>query len=220
MFSCDSAKRYAHDGVGARCEHPQELLWVFTTRADTIMGVTFCAVAAEHPLAEYAAKKNPKLRDFIEDCKRGAVMEAELAQVEKKGMATDLFVTHPLSDEPIPVWVANYVLMGYGEGAVMAVPAHDERDFEFANKYGLPIKQVLENTLVYTDELKKQFPKSDYEHAYFNNKKWKEWYASKSEHEVLVFNSGKYDGMTYQKAVDEIAKDLKAKRLGEKQVQW
>src|SRR5690606_8826048 len=116
----------------------RKLLNVFTTRADTVMGVTFCAVAAEHPLAARAAKDNPELAAFIEECKRGTAMEAELAVMEKKGMPTGLTVTHPLSGEAIPVWVGNYVLMTYGEGAVMGVPAHDERDFGFALKYGLP----------------------------------------------------------------------------------
>ncbi|MGH8773536.1 MAG: leucine--tRNA ligase, partial [Burkholderiales bacterium] len=118
-------------------------LKVFTTRADTLLGATYCAIAAEHPLAALAAKNNSKLSAFIEECKRGAVMEAELATQEKKGMATGVFVIHPLSGEKLPVWVANYVLMAYGEGAVMAVPAHDQRDFEFATKYGLPIKRVI-----------------------------------------------------------------------------
>ena len=119
------------------------MLSVFTTRADTLMGVTFCAVAAEHPLATHAARSNPALAAFIEECKRGSAMEAELAVMEKKGMPTGLFVTHPLSGEKVPVWVGNYVLMTYGEGAVMGVPAHDERDFAFALKYGLPIKPVI-----------------------------------------------------------------------------
>jgi leucyl-tRNA synthetase len=212
--------------VGVRFAFPYKLggkddkLWVFTTRADTIMGVTFCAVAAEHPLATHAAKTNPKLAAFIEECKRGSVMEADLATMEKKGMPTGLTVTHPLTGEQIPVWVGNYVLMGYGEGAVMAVPAHDERDFEFANKYGLPIKQVLENTVVYTPELKKKFPRSEYSDRYFDDKKWKEWYASKSPDEVLLCNSGKYDGLSHAEAVDSIAADLKAKGLGDKQVMW
>ena len=118
-------------------------LWVFTTRADTIMGVTFCAVAAEHPLATHAARNNPKLAAFIEECKHGGVAEADMATMEKKGMDTGLKVTHPLTGEQVPVWVGNYVLMGYGEGAVMAVPAHDERDFGFAKKYNLPIKQSI-----------------------------------------------------------------------------
>lgn len=198
-----------------------EKLWVFTTRADTIMGVTFVAVAAEHPLATRAALNSPKLAAFIAECKGGSVMEADMATMEKKGMATGIYVEHPLSGEKIEVWVGNYVLMGYGEGAVMAVPAHDERDFEFANKYKLPIKQVLENCLVYTEKLKKDFPKSDYEHLYFDDKLWKNWYSSKSPdgvEGVLVFNSGKYDGKTHEEAVDAIADDLAAKGLGEKQV--
>jgi leucyl-tRNA synthetase len=198
-----------------------EKLWVFTTRADTIMGVTFVAVAAEHPLATHAAQNNAKLADFIAECKRGSVMEADMATMDKKGMATGIFVEHPLTGEKIEVWVGNYVLMGYGEGAVMAVPAHDERDFEFANKYGLPIKQVLENCIVYKEESKKEFPKSAYEHLYFDDKHWKNWYASKSPdgvEGVLVSNSGKYDGMTHEEAVDVIAADLSAKNLGEKQV--
>ncbi|HET7672402.1 MAG TPA: leucine--tRNA ligase [Burkholderiales bacterium] len=176
-----------------------EALWVFTTRADTLLGATFCAVAAEHPIATWAAKRDPKVREFVEECKRGAVMEAELAQIEKKGMPTGMHVTHPLSGEKLPVWVANYVLMGYGEGAVMAVPAHDERDFEFALKYALPIKPVIRHPLGDTVPAP-----------------WKEQYA---EYGVLI-NSGKYDGLNYQQAVDAIAADLKAKGLGEKQVQW
>ena len=203
-----------------RLDGRDEKLWVFTTRADTIMGITFCAVAVEHPLATHAAKNNPALAAFIDECKRGTVMEADLATIEKKGMPTGISVTHPLTGEPVPVWVGNYVLMGYGEGAVMAVPAHDERDFEFANKYGLPIKQVLENTVVYTTELKKKFPRSDYPDRYFDDKKWKEWYASKSPDEVLLSNSGKYDGLNHAQAVDAIAADLKAMGLGEQQVMW
>ena len=115
-------------------------MYVFTTRADTIMGVTFCAVAAEHPLAAHAARSNPALAAFIDECRRGSVMEADLATMEKKGMPTGLSVTHPLTGEKVEVWVGNYVLMGYGDGAVMGVPAHDERDFAFAQKYGLAIK--------------------------------------------------------------------------------
>ena len=134
---------------GVRFAFPYELdgqpgrLWVFTTRADTIMGVTFCALAAEHPLAERAARDNPSLAAFIEECKRGSVMEADLATMEKKGMPTGVSVRHPLTGEAIPVWVANYVLMSYGDGAVMAVPAHDERDFYFARSHQLPIKPVI-----------------------------------------------------------------------------
>jgi leucyl-tRNA synthetase len=193
--------------VGVRFAFPYQLdgknekLWVFTTRADTIMGVTFCAVAAEHPLATHAAKDNPKLAAFIEECKRGSVMEADIATMDKKGMPTGISVNHPLTGEAIPVWVGNYVLMGYGEGAVMAVPAHDERDFHFAKQYRLPIKPVI----AVGDEK-------------FSTDAWAEWYADK-EHGRCV-NSGNYDGLTYEAAVDAIAADLKAKGLGDKQVQW
>jgi len=179
----------------------QEQLWVFTTRVDTNMGVTFCAVAAGHPLAEHAAKNSPELAAFVDECKRGSVMEADLATIEKKGMPTGIFVTHPLTGEQVEVWVGNYVLMGYGEGAVMAVPAHDERDFEFAKKYGLEIKQVIE------------VPDKAY-----SLDAWQEWYADKQSGRCV--NSGKYDGLGYEAAVDAIAEDLAAKDLGEKQVQW
>jgi len=175
------------------------LLWVFTTRADTIMGVTFVAVAAEHPLAARAARDNPKLAAFVEECKRGSVMEADIATMEKKGMPTGIFVTHPLSGAKVEVWVGNYVLMGYGEGAVMGVPAHDERDFHFAREYGLPIPQVIA-----------------VEGKTFSTDAWQEWYADK-EHGRCV-HSGKYDGLDYNAAVDAIAADLKAQGLGEKQV--
>ena len=179
----------------------QENLWVFTTRADTIMGVTFCAVAAEHPLAARAARDNPALAAFVEECKRGSVMEADLATMEKKGMPTGIFVSHPLTGEQVEVWVGNYVLMGYGEGAVMAVPAHDERDFHFAKKYGLPIKQVIE------------VPGKP-----FSLDAWQEWYADKQGGACV--HSGKYDGLAYEAAIHAIAADLKAKGLGDKQVQW
>ncbi|MBI4123819.1 MAG: leucine--tRNA ligase, partial [Betaproteobacteria bacterium] len=135
-------KNWIGKSEGVRVGFPYELngekkvLWVFTTRADTLMGATFCAVAAEHPIAVFASQRDPEIKAFVEECKRGPAMEAELAQIEKKGMPTGLHALHPLTNEKIPVWVANYVLMGYGEGAVMAVPAHDERDYEFALKYG------------------------------------------------------------------------------------
>jgi leucyl-tRNA synthetase len=172
---------------------------VFTTRADTIMGVTFCAVAAEHPLAEAAARRDPKVAAFVEECKRGSVMEADLATIEKAGVPTGIFVTHPLTGEKIEVWVGNYVLMGYGEGAVMGVPAHDERDFAFAKKYGLPIKPVIEVG-----------------GKPFSTDAWQSWYA---DYGVCV-NSGKYDGLAYQPATDAIAADLDKLGLGDKQVQW
>jgi leucyl-tRNA synthetase len=186
-------------GFPYQLENENRVLWVFTTRADTLMGATFCAVAAEHPIAAFAAKKNPRVAAFVDECKRGPATEAELAQIEKKGLPTGLFVTHPLSNEKLPVWVANYVVMGYGEGALMAVPAHDERDYEFALKYNLPIKPVIRHPL--GDAV---------------SPPWKPEYA---EYGVCI-NSGKYDGLDFQAATDAIAADLESKGLGEKQTQW
>jgi leucyl-tRNA synthetase len=179
----------------------KKLLRVFTTRADTVMGVTFCAIAAEHPLATRLARGLPPLAAFIEECKRGSVAEADLATMEKKGMATGFSVAHPLTGEQVPVWVGNYVLMGYGEGAVMGVPGHDERDFAFAKKYGLPIRQVI-----------------DVRGQAYSLEAWQAWYADKSE--ARCIHSGKYDGLPYEAAVDAIAADLKAKGLGDKQVNY
>lgn len=210
-----------------------ELLWVFTTRADTLMGVTFVAVAAEHPLAARAAAENPALAAFIDECKQGSVAEADMATMEKKGMDTGLKVIHPISGEVIPVWVSNYVLMSYGEGAVMAVPAHDERDFGFARQYGLPIRQVIDaressgvlrqaiadtrrNRALSAEEA--EFAESFAEHASeFTDRAWQDWYASK---EGVCINSGKYDGLGYEAAVDAIAADLAARGLGEKKTQF
>ncbi|MFN9130919.1 MAG: leucine--tRNA ligase [bacterium] len=192
---------------GVRFAFPYELdgqagqLWVYTTRADTIMGVTFCAVAAEHPLAARAASDNPALAAFIDECRHGSVMEADMATMEKKGMPTGLFVTHPLTGAQVEVWVGNYVLMTYGDGAVMGVPAHDERDFAFAKKYGIDIRQVV--SVAGKD---------------FSLDAWQEWYADKEQGSCV--NSGRYDGLGYVQAVDAIAGDLKAKGLGDKQVQW
>jgi leucyl-tRNA synthetase len=174
------------------------LLYVFTTRADTIMGVTFCAVAAEHPLATKAAASNPALAAFIEKCKTGSVIEADLATQEKEGMFTGLYVTHPLTNESVPVWVGNYVLMSYGDGAVMGVPAHDERDFAFALKYDLPIKQVI--------ALQGESP-------IFNASRWEDWYAQKEG--VVCFNSDKFDGMSHEEAVSAVAKDLEKMGIGQ-----
>ncbi len=171
-------------------------MYVFTTRADTIMGVTFCAVAAEHPLAAHAATLKPELNEFIEKCKRGSVMEADMATMEKEGMETGLFVTHPLTGEQVPVWIGNYVLMSYGDGAVMGVPAHDERDFAFAKKYGIAIKQVI-----------------DVNGQTFSTDAWQEWYADK-EHTKCI-HSGAYDGLSHSDAVQKIAADLASKGLGE-----
>ncbi|QLI80496.1 leucine--tRNA ligase [Chitinibacter fontanus] len=176
-------------------------LYVFTTRADTIMGVTFCAVAAEHPLATRAAELKPELAAFIEECKKGGTTEAELATQEKVGVSTGLFVTHPLTGTQVEVWIGNYVLMGYGDGAVMAVPAHDERDFAFAKKYNLAIKQVI---AVEGEE--------------FSTEAWAEWYGDKTR--GVTVNSGKYDGLSYKAAVDAVAADLAAKNAGEKKTTW
>jgi leucyl-tRNA synthetase len=200
----DDAGELDRKSTGVRFAFPyefegrQERLWVFTTRADTIMGVTFVAVAAEHALAQRAAATNPQLAAFIEECKRQSTMEADLATIEKKGMDTGLTVIHPLTNKKVPVWVGNYVLMGYGDGAVMGVPAHDQRDFEFANQYGLPIVAVIK-----PKEGSLTLPLTE---AYVE-------YG-------VCFGSGKYDGLDYEHAVDAIAVDLKAMGLGEKQVLW
>jgi len=174
---------------------------VFTTRADTIMGVTFCAVAPEHPLAAHAAGSNPALAAFIEQCKQGGTTEAELALREKEGMPTGLTVIHPLTGDEVPLWVGNYVLMSYGDGAVMGVPAHDERDFAFARKYGLPITQV-----VHVDGFH-----YDYEH-------WQDWYGDKER--GVTINSDSFSGMGYREAVDAVAGALAQKGLGEKKTTW
>jgi leucyl-tRNA synthetase len=174
-------------------------LKVYTTRADTIMGITFAAVAAEHPLATEAAKGNPQLAGFIEECKKGGVMEADLATMEKKGMPTGLFVLHPFTKEKVEVWVGNYVLMGYGEGAVMAVPGHDERDFAFAKKYGLAIRQVI-----------------DVDGQPYSTDAWQAWYEAPG----VCVNSGKYDGLGQPAAIDAVAADLGALGLGERRKQF
>ncbi|MGC8806273.1 MAG: leucine--tRNA ligase [Thiomonas sp.] len=176
-------------------------LYVFTTRADTIMGVTFCAVAPEHPLAAHAAAGNPELAAFIARCQQGGTTEAELALKEKEGMPTGLTVTHPLTGEAVPVWVGNYVLMSYGDGAVMGVPAHDERDFAFAKKYGLPIKQVIR-----------------VEGETFSADAWADWYGDKQR--AVCVHSGALDGLPHKAAVDKVAELLAAKGLGEKRTTW
>ncbi|SFM13995.1 leucyl-tRNA synthetase [Nitrosomonas nitrosa] len=176
---------------------PQDIK-VFTTRADTLMGATYVAVAAEHPLAQHAAKDNPQLAAFIEECKHGATMEAELATQEKKGMATGLHVLHPLTGERLPVWIANYVLMSYGEGAVMAVPAHDERDFEFATQYALPIKAVITPK---DEEIELPLTQAYTAHG-------------------VTFNSGDFSGLDFDAAVEAIAHALAQRGLGEKRVRY
>ena len=178
-------------------------LTVFTTRADTLMGVTYVAVAAEHPMALKAAENNPELAAFIEECRMGSVAEADLAVAEKKGMATGLSVKHPVTGEDIPVWIANYVLMSYGSGAVMAVPAHDERDFEFANKYGLTIKQVIDA--------------KGAEDTDFDATEWQEWYGSKAG---KLVNSGEFDGLDFQGAYDAFLAKLEPTGLASSKVQF
>ncbi|MFO0440910.1 MAG: class I tRNA ligase family protein, partial [Betaproteobacteria bacterium] len=217
-----------------------EKLWVFTTRADTIMGVTFVAVAAEHPLAQRAARDNPQVAAFIGECKHTPVMEADLATMEKKGVPTGIFVEHPLSGEKIEVWVGNYVLMGYGEGAVMAVPAHDERDHAFAQAHGINIKPVVVPANWPAEKV--TLDASPY---YFNDGtgersgpvlrgpglpdspsdeplrdrtiQWATWQAAHAQHGKCVL-SGPLDGLTFEEAVEKVAALLKAKNLGEKQV--
>ncbi|WP_216891539.1 leucine--tRNA ligase [Pseudomonas putida] len=174
-------------------------LKVFTTRPDTLMGATYVAVAAEHPLATQAAQGNPALQAFIDECKSGSVAEADMATQEKKGMPTSLFVEHPLTGEKLPVWVANYVLMHYGDGAVMAVPAHDERDFEFAHKYNLPLKAVVRTSA--GDDV------------------GSEWLPAYGEHGQLI-NSGEFDGLDFAGAFDAIEAALIRKELGKSRTQF
>jgi leucyl-tRNA synthetase len=193
---------FPHEIKGADGQLIQDgKLWVFTTRADTIKGVTFCAVAPEHALASLAAASNPALAAFIAECKLGGVAEADMAIMEKKGMPTGLFVTHPLTGQLIEVWVGNYVLITYGDGAVMGVPAHDERDFAFAQKYVLSIRQVIA-----------------IDGKTFSEETWHDWYADKEIGHCI--DSGKYDGLSYQAAVDAIAADLAALNLGEKKITY
>jgi len=193
---------FTHDIRGADGALIQDgKMYVFTTRADTIMGVTFCAVAPEHPLATHAARGNAQLAAFIEECKTGGTTEAELATQEKKGVRTGLTVTHPLTGLPVEVWVGNYVLMSYGDGAVMGVPAHDERDFAFALKYGIEIKQVV---LVDGET--------------FNYHQWQDWYADKQR--GVTVNSDSFSGLSYRDAVTAVAHALGEKGLGEKKTTW
>ena len=182
-------------------ESHREFVQVYTTRPDTLMGATYVAVAAEHPLAAAAAEKQPALQKFIAECKAGSVAEADMATMEKKGMPTGRFVINPLNGERLEVWVANYVLWGYGDGAVMAVPAHDERDFAFAKQYHLPIKQVI-----------------SVDGQPFDAAQWQEWYADK-ENGVLV-NSSEFNGLNFQAAFDAIAAKLQAASAGEPKTQY
>ena len=178
-------------------------LTVFTTRPDTLMGVTFVSIAGEHPLAWKAAQGNPPLAAFLDELKHGGVSEAELETQDKRGMATGLYAIHPISGERVPVWVANFVLMGYGTGAVMAVPGHDERDFAFAHKYGLPSRQVI----AAGDER-------------YDASTWQDWYSDKTRADMRVVNSGAMDGKDYRAAFDYIAGVLEAAGKGQRRVNW
>ena len=175
-----------------------EKVAVYTTRPDTFYGVSYLGIAAAHPLAELAAEKNPQLAEFIREAKNAKVAEADLATMEKKGMATGLFAIHPLTGEKLPIWVANFVLMHYGTGAVMAVPAHDQRDFEFAQKYNLPIKQVITPLADEEIDLTKQ--------AFV-------------EHGKLV-NSAEFDGLDFDAAFNGIADKLEKLGVGKRQVNY
>jgi leucyl-tRNA synthetase len=191
----------------------QERLRVYTTRPDTLMGVTFVSIAAEHPLALNAAETNAELAAFIAELRKGGVSEAELETQEKRGMPTGLFAVHPISGERVPIWVANFVLMGYGTGAVMAVPGHDERDFEFANQYDLPIKQVIGMRGLVPPHL---LP----EEMRYDAKQWKAWYGDKTRDDLMCVNSGELDGMGYEQACEHLAKKFEREGRGERKVNF
>jgi len=175
-----------------------EVLEVYTTRPDTLLGVTYVAVAAQHPLALIAAETNPDLNAFIEECKSQSVAEADMATMDKKGMDTGLKAIHPITGEEVPVWTANFVLMGYGTGAVMSVPGHDQHDYEFATKYGLPIKQVIASI---TDET------VDLDESAFVEK-------------GVLINSGEFDGLEFQEAFNAIVAKLELEGNGKKTVNY
>ncbi|OTQ72764.1 MULTISPECIES: leucine--tRNA ligase [unclassified Gilliamella] len=179
-------------------ENYSDKLRVYTTRPDTLMGVSFVSIAAEHPLAQLAAQNNPKIADFIAECKTTKTAEADMATMEKKGMATGFFAIHPLTGAKVPVWIANFVLIEYGTGAVMAVPGHDERDYEFASKYNLPIKPVILTQDDQAPDLSQQ--------AY-------------TEHGKL-FNSGEFDGLNFEQAFNAIAEKLIALGIGNRKVNY
>ncbi len=221
-------------------QNSEAKLKVYTTRPDTLMGATYVAVAAEHPLATLAAQHNPALQTFIQECKMGSVAEADMATAEKKGMDTGLFVVHPLTDELLPVWIANYVLISYGEGAVMAVPAHDERDFEFANKYQLPIKQVYQHKDVVVlekalNQITIAYDPDDYtppnmeeknrlieqlDSIRFDHHVWRDWYASKDLNLLTTINSGRFNDLNYEQAFDAICNALSKQNLGTRRTQY
>jgi leucyl-tRNA synthetase len=210
-FGADIVFDYDVASIGAEGQ-----LKVYSTRPDTLMGATYVAVAAEHPLAQRAAESNPAIAAFIAECKSGSVAEADMATMEKKGLATGQFVIHPLTGDKLPVFVANYVLWGYGEGAVMAVPAHDERDFEFANKYDLPIKPVYKKVFIKDQSRGERNPDAQEEHV--DIAQWQEWYGWK-EHLVTI-NSSKYNDLYFDGAFDAIVADLEASAHGARKTQF
>ena len=208
---CDVAFPYAEDALAALRQGAASAsgappgsaaaLKVYTTRVDTLFGVTFVAVSAEHALASAAAARDPALASFVAECKRGSTMEADMATMEKRGMATGLHVRHPLSGELIEVWIANYVLMAYGEGAVMGVPAHDERDFEFAQRHGLAIRTVVRSASGTYDSVGEQY-QPEYSEA------------------GITVNSGEFTGLSSAAALSAIASALEQRGLGAPRVQW
>lgn len=189
-----------------------EGLTVFTTRPDTLMGVTYVAISAEHPLAEHALSINPELATFINECKSGGVSEAELATQEKKGVFSGLYVTHPLNNEQVPVWIANYVLMNYGTGAVMAVPAHDERDFEFASKYNLAKKMVICPTEEFAEY--SAINSSEAQEKFLIDKLAAGNKESYTDYGVVI-NSGKYNGMNFEEIFAALETELVGRGIGQ-----
>jgi leucyl-tRNA synthetase len=191
------------EGVELDFEFRGEPLTVYTTRPDTLMGATYLAVAPQHPVARAAAADNPELAAFIESQANVKVAEADLATMEKLGMPTGQSAIHPLTGEPVPIWVANFVLMSYGSGAVMSVPAHDERDHAFASKYGLPIVQVIAKSAEGHD---------------FDTATWQDWYADKQD--ITTVNSGDFDGLDFRGAFDAIADSLEQAGKGRRTVNF
>ena len=206
------APDFSSSTIGAKAP-PSEQLRVYTTRPDTLMGVTFVSIAAEHPLAARAAEGNPELAAFIADLRKGGVSEAELETQEKRGMATGLFAIHPVSGEQVPIWVANFVLMGYGTGAVMAVPGHDQRDFEFATKYSLPIQQVIGVRSSLPPHL---LP----EELQYDATQWKDWYGDKTRDDLMCVNSAELDGMGCKQAFEHLVAKFEAEGRGERRINF
>ncbi len=188
-------------------------LRIYTTRPDTLLGATYMAVAAEHPIAVAAAQGNPALAAFCAECTRTDVTEAALETMEKRGMATGRFAIHPLTGDKLPIWVANFVLIGYGTGAVMAVPGHDERDFAFARKYGLPIKQVVAH---------RKDPQATQGDLAYDIAHWKDWYASKRDEDTFALNSAPWiaDGSSFKQAFEQVASAIADKGIGERKVNY